>query len=146
MSDADFPYLSVLTALPLVGALVVALLRRRPDLARQVALAWSLLVLGLTVAMWLAFDAHGARFQLRESYPWIATWDVRFSFAVERIALVMIGLVAVLVPLVILYSWSGPEGEAGAPARRSVPAFFALVLALQSTMIGVFAAADIFLF
>ncbi|MGE5828885.1 MAG: NADH-quinone oxidoreductase subunit M [Micromonosporaceae bacterium] len=147
MSDADFPYLSVLTALPLVGAFVVALLpRQRPGLVRPVALAWSLLVLGLTVAMWFAFDANGARFQLRESYPWIATWDARFTFAVDGIALVMIGLVAVLVPLVILYSWAGPEGEAGAPARRSVPAYFALVLALQSTMIGVFAAADIFLF
>jgi NADH-quinone oxidoreductase subunit M len=147
MSDADFPYLSVLTALPLLGALIVALLpRQRPGLARQVALVWSLLVLGLTVAMWLAFEPGGARFQLRESYPWIATWDVRFTFAVDGIALVMIGLVAVLVPLVILYSWAGPEGEAGTPARRSVPAFFALVLALQGTLIGVFAAADVFLF
>jgi len=147
MSDADFPYLSLLTVLPLVGALVVAAVpRARPSLARQVALAWSLVVLGLTVAMWLAFKPNGPRFQFRESYPWIPTWDARFTFAVDGIGLVMIALVALLVPLVILYSWNEPHSETGVAPRRSVHAYFALVLALESTMIGVFAAADIFLF
>jgi NADH-quinone oxidoreductase subunit M len=147
MSEAGFPYLSVVTLAPLVGALVVALLpRSRPALARRVALIWSLAVLGLIVAIWIAFDPNGTRFQLRESYPWIPTWDARFTFAVDGIALVMIALVGVLVPLVILYSWNEAQGEDGTPARRSVPAYFALVLALESTMIGVFAAADIFLF
>jgi NADH-quinone oxidoreductase subunit M len=144
---SGFPYLSVLTVLPLVGALVVGLTpRSRPALAKPVALVFSLAVLGLTVAMWLNFDPNGARFQFRESYPWIPTWDARFTFAVDGIALVMLGLIAVLVPLVILHSWGEAQGEAGTPARRSVPAYFALLLALQSTMIGVFAAADIFLF
>src|SRR5262249_38963509 len=68
-------------------------------------------------------------------------WDVRFTFAADGIALVMIALIALLVPLVILASWHDAEG-----GRRSVPAFFALVLALECTMIGVFAAADVFLF
>jgi NADH-quinone oxidoreductase subunit M len=144
---SGFPYLSVLTALPLVGALVVGLLpRSRPTLARPVALVISLIVLGLTVAMWLGFEPTGDRFQFRESYAWIPTWNARLTFAVDGIALVMIGLIAVLVPLVILHSWNEAQGEAGSPARRSVPAYFALLLALQSTMIGVFAAADIFLF
>jgi NADH-quinone oxidoreductase subunit M len=144
---SGFPYLSVLTALPLLGALVVGLMpRSRPALAKAVALGFSVVVLGLTVTMWLAFEPAGDRFQLRESYPWIPTWDARFTFAVDGIALVMIGLSAVLVPLVILHSWNEAQGEADAPARRSVPAYFALLLALQSTMIGVFAAADIFLF
>ena len=58
----------------------------------------------------------------------------------------MIALIAVLVPLVILYSWHETQGETGEPAKRSVPAYFALLLALESTMIGVFAAADVFLF
>jgi NADH-quinone oxidoreductase subunit M len=147
MSDAGFPYLSVLTLAPLFGALVVALLpRSRPALAKQVALGWSVAVLGLAVAMWLEFVPSGARFQFRESYPWIPTWGARFTFAADGIALVMIALIALLVPLVILYSWHEAEGPPGAPARRSVPAFFALVLALESTMIGVFAAADVFLF
>jgi NADH-quinone oxidoreductase subunit M len=147
VSNAGFPYLSLLTAIPLVGALVVALLPRSlPGLAKQVALLVSLIVLGLTVATWLAFDANGPRMQLRESYPWIPTWDVRFTFAIDGIALVMLGLIAVFVPLVIIYSWNETQTETGQAARRSTHAYFALLLALQATMIGVFAAADVFLF
>ena len=147
MSEAGFPYLSVLTVLPAVGALVVMLVpRRQAAMAKLIALVWSLVVLGLAIVMFFAFKPNGARFQFRESYPWIPTWDVRFTFAADGIALVMVALVALLVPLVIVYSWPGPEGEARTPSRRSVPAFFALLLALESTMIGVFAAADIFLF
>ncbi|HYN93955.1 MAG TPA: NADH-quinone oxidoreductase subunit M [Pilimelia sp.] len=139
---SDFPFLSVLTAAPLVGALLVAFLpRSRPQLAKVTALVWSLAVLALTVVMWVAFEAGGERFQFRESYPWIGEWGVRFTFAADGIALVMLMLIAVLVPLVILASWH--DADTG---RRSVPVYFALLLALESTMIGVFAAADIFLF
>ncbi len=102
---SDFPFLSVLTVAPLVGALVVALLpRSRPELAKQVAFGWSLLVLVLSVVMWVAFKAGGDRFQFRESYPWIPTWGASFTFAADGIALVMLMLIAVLVPLVILAS------------------------------------------
>jgi NADH-quinone oxidoreductase subunit M len=138
----DFPYLPVLTVAPFVGALVVAFLpRTRPELAKRVALAWSLAILALTAVMWVAFKAGGARFQFRESYPWIPDWGVRFTFAADGIALVMLALIAVLMPVVILASWHDAE-----PSRRSVPVYFALLLALESTMIGVFAAADVFLF
>ena len=147
MTDSDFPYLSLLTALPLVGAVVVAALPRTATaVARVVALAFTLVELGLGVATWLAYDAGGARLQLRESYPWIPTWDARFTFAVDGIALVMIALIVVFVPLVIIYSWQETSVETGQPAKRSPKAYLALLLALESTMVGVFAAADVFLF
>ncbi|MFD2763744.1 NADH-quinone oxidoreductase subunit M [Micromonospora eburnea] len=139
---SNFPFLSVLTVAPLVGALVVALLpRRRPDLAKLVAFGWSLLVLVLSVVMWIAFQADGDRFQFRESYAWIPNWGVNFTFAADGIALVMLMLIAILVPLVILASWHDAESS-----KRSVPVYFALLLVLECTMIGVFAAADVFLF
>jgi NADH-quinone oxidoreductase subunit M len=166
VTNAGFPYLSVLVGLPLVGALVVALMPRgRPVVAKLLTLVFTLAELGLTVAAWVAFHANGARFQLHESYPWIPTWNARFTFAVDGIALVMLALIAVVVPLVVLHSWHDVDpvadeqetgaGEAAAgpdsprpagPRRRSVPAFFALILALESTMMGVFAAQDVFLF
>ncbi|MFU8872144.1 NADH-quinone oxidoreductase subunit M [Micromonospora sp. SL4-19] len=139
---SNFPFLSVLTVAPLVGALVVALLpRRRPDLAKLVAFGWSLLVLVLSVVMWIAFQVDGDRFQFRESYEWIPRWGVNFTFAADGIALVMLMLIAILVPLVILASWHDAESS-----KRSVPVYFALLLVLECTMIGVFAAADVFLF
>ncbi|HEY8474972.1 MAG TPA: NADH-quinone oxidoreductase subunit M [Natronosporangium sp.] len=140
----DFPYLSILTVAPLVGAVVVGLLpRSRPELAKQVALGWSLGVLVIAGGAWAAFEAGGDRLQLRESYPWIPHWGINFTFAADGIALVMLALIALLVPLVILASWHDAERPG---AKRSVPAFFALILALEFAMIGVFAAADIFLF
>ena len=146
-SSAGFPYLSVLTALPLIGALVVALVpRSATGLPRILALVFSLATLGLGVATWLAYKVDGARLQLHESYPWIPTWDVRFTFGVDGIALVLIALIVVFVPLVILYSWRETEDETGQPGKRSAAAYFALLLALEATMIGVFAAADVFLF
>lgn len=139
---SNFPFLSVLTVAPLVGALVVAFLpRHRPELAKQVAFVWSLLVLVLSVVMWVSFNAGGDRFQFRESYTWIPNWGVSFTFAADGIALVMLMLIAVLVPLVILASWHDAESS-----KRSIPVYFALLLILESTMIGVFAAADVFLF
>ncbi|MBQ1026311.1 NADH-quinone oxidoreductase subunit M [Micromonospora sp. C95] len=139
---SDFPFLSVLTVAPLVGAVVVALLpRSRPTLAKQVAFGWSLLVLALSVVMWVTFQVGGDRFQFRESYPWIPNWGVNFTFAADGIALVMLMLIAVLVPLVILASWHDAESS-----KRSIPVYFALLLVLECTMIGVFAAADVFLF
>jgi NADH-quinone oxidoreductase subunit M len=139
---SEFPFLSVLTLAPLVGALVVAFIpQSRGELAKQVALGWSLAVLVLSVVMWIAFRAGGDRFQFRESYAWIPQWGVRFTFAADGIALVMLMLIAVLVPLVILASWHDAEGS-----RRSVPIYFALLLSLEATMVGVFAAADVFLF
>ncbi|MCA2214592.1 NADH-quinone oxidoreductase subunit M [Jidongwangia harbinensis] len=139
---SNFPFLSILTLLPLVGALVVAFIpSRKSQLAKIVALGWSLAVLVLSIVMWIAFEIGGDRFQFRESYPWIPSWDVRFTFAADGIALVMLVLIALLVPLVILASWHDAE-----QTKRSVPTYFALLLALECTMIGVFAAADVFLF
>ncbi|UQU64666.1 NADH-quinone oxidoreductase subunit M [Couchioplanes caeruleus] len=138
----DFPFLSILTLLPLVGAAVVAFIPRgKGGLAKTVALAWSLVVLALSIVMWVAFQVGGDRFQFRESYQWIPTWDARFTFATDGIALVMLVLIAVLVPLVILASWNDVD-----ETQRSVPTYFALLLTLECTMIGVFAAADVFLF
>jgi NADH-quinone oxidoreductase subunit M len=140
--SADFPFLGILTLLPLVGAIVVALIpRRSAKLAKQVALIWSLVVLALSIVMWIAFKIGGDRFQFRESYAWIPSWDARFTFAADGIALVMLMLVAVLMPIVILASWNDVDQE-----QRSAPVYFSLLLAFEFTMIGVFAAADIFLF
>src|SRR5215471_17131344 len=122
-TTADFPYLSLLTALPLLGAIVVGLLpRSAAGLAKVVALLFSLATLGLGAATWVAYKAAGARLQLRESYSWIPTWDARFTFAVDGIALVMIALIVVFVPLVIVYSWQETAVETGQAPKRSVKA------------------------
>jgi NADH-quinone oxidoreductase subunit M len=139
----DFPFLSILTLLPLVGAGVVAFIpRKKAELAKLVALIWSLLVLVLSIFMWVTWTVKdGERFQFRESYTWIPAWGANFTFAADGIALVMLMLIAILFPVVILASWNDVD-----QSTRSAPAYFALLLSFEFTMIGVFAAADVFLF
>ena len=92
--------------------------------------------------MWVALQRRRATGSSSATRcTWIDAWDARFTFAADGIALVMLALIALLVPVVILASWHDAENS-----RRSIPAYFALLLALESTMLGVFAAADIFLF
>ena len=151
------PWLTILGVVPLLGAAAVAATpRRSPVLAKQVALATSLVVLVLTLVMCFDFEPGGERFQFVQAHDWIATFGVQYAVGADGIALVLIALVALLVPVVILASWydADPEAESSAgtdgppvPERkRSVKTFFALLLVLETMMIGVFAATDVFLF
>src|SRR5215472_11102653 len=190
---SSFPWLTVIGAIPLVGALVVALIPGAGDpsdkatqaardlIAKRVALVFSLLTLGMTVAMAVRFKPNGPTFQFVQIDQWIPQFGVHYAVGVDGIALVLIGMTAVLMPVVMLASWHDadpvPEaGEAGAgtaagsgpttppsassdpaaagpattgastPSRRSAKTYFALMLVLETLVIGVFAATDVFLF
>ena len=143
MLSSSFPWLTTAGLLPLVGAAVLWLLpatARR--LARPVALAVSLLTLAVVLAMSFSFDvSRGGEYQFGELHSWIPQLGVSYALGVNGIGLVMVALAAVLVPVVLLASWH----DAGAdPGRQRT--FFALVLVLETFMIGVFAARDVFLF
>jgi NADH-quinone oxidoreductase subunit M len=146
----DQVYLPFLTLFPLVGALAVALLPKGRDLlAKQIALGLTLVELVAVAVMCVRFEPGGDRFQFRATQAWIHQFGIDFRFGVDGIALVMIALIAVLVPVVVLASWhdaSGSTGPVVPPRERSVKTFFALLLALESMMVGVFAATDVFLF
>lgn len=144
-----FPYLTVLGVLPLVGAAVIATLpSAKVLLAKQIALATSLVVLVLTIVMCARFVPRGARFQFVQTHDWIRSFGVQYAVGVDGIALVLLALVAVLVPVVLLASWDEPEPSDPTPGRRygSPQTFVALVLVLETMLIGVFAATDVFLF
>jgi NADH-quinone oxidoreductase subunit M len=139
----DYPWLTTLALVPLVGSLVVMTVPTvRETLAKQLALAFSLVTLAVTIAMSLQFDADSdALFQFSEQHEWIPQFGVSYALGVDGIALVLIGLAAVLTPVCILASWHDVE-----PGRRSVKGYFALLLLLETFMVGVFAATDVFLF
>jgi NADH-quinone oxidoreductase subunit M len=143
----DVPWLTLLGVVPLVGALLIALLPSGRDLlAKQLALATSLVVLVMTVVMCADFQPRGERFQFVEEHDWIPAFGVQYAVGVDGIALVLIALVAVLVPVVLLASWDDADPQPGDTRPRSVKTFFALLLVLETMMIGVFAATDVFLF
>jgi NADH-quinone oxidoreductase subunit M len=139
----SFPWITALGLVPLVGSVVVALLPRgRELLAKQVALAFALVTLGGTIAMALQFAPDSVEpFQFAESYPWIPAFGVSYSVGLDGIGLVMVALAATLVPIVMLAGWH--DADSG---RGSVKGYFALVLVLETLIIGVFSATDVFLF
>ena len=143
----DVPWLTLIGVVPLVGAALLALVPQgRDQLVKQVALLTSLVVLGLTIAMCAAFEPDGDRFQFVQAHDWIPAFGVQYAVGADGIALVLIALVAVLVPVVLLASWDDADPVAGESRRRSTKTFFALMLLLETMMIGVFAATDVFLF
>ena len=116
--------LLVLGLVPLVGALVVLCLPRGRDLlAKQVTLLFSLATLAVTIGLCVAFDNDSTdRFQFTSSYEWIRSFGVSFSLGADGIALVLIALVAVLVPAVVLASWSDADRAADAEAPATAGA------------------------
>lgn len=139
---STFPWLTVLGAVPLAGAVLVVLVPRGRDLlAKRLALAVSLVALGLAVVISVRFRRSVPGFQFVQDVTWIRQFGVHYAVGVDGIALVLIGLVAVLTPVVILASWH--EADEG---RHQAKTFFALVLGLETLLVGVFAATDVFLF
>ncbi|MGD8201632.1 NADH-quinone oxidoreductase subunit M [Ornithinimicrobium sp. W1679] len=138
----NFPWLTTLLVLPLLGALVVALLPRASTAVRPVALGFSLLTLAVGVAMTTQFrTGSDEAFQLTETYSWIPQFGVSYALGIDGISLTMILLGLVLVPICIVAAWD----DVPAVDRRQ-HTYFALMLALASMMVGVFAAIDVFLF
>ena len=82
---SDFPWLTTIGVLPLIGAVVVAFFpASRSVLAKQFALAVSFIVLALTVAMALQFEADSPDpFQFTESISWIPEFGVRYAVGVD---------------------------------------------------------------
>jgi NADH-quinone oxidoreductase subunit M len=144
----DFPWLTTLAAVPLVGAAVVAALPAGRDLlAKQVALVFSLVPLAMTIAIALQFEPDSKNmFQFAETHEWIPQFGVSYAVGVDGIALVLIALATVLTPVCILASWHDVEQSEVGDRRRSVKGLFALMLLLETFMVGVFAATDVFLF
>ena len=137
----SFPWLSVLAAVPLVGAVVVALLPRdRSGLAKQLALAVSVLTLAVAIAMSVRFDVGGG-FQFVQVYDWISAFGAHYAVGVDGIGLTLILLTVVITPVVIVASWDDAD-----EGRWSPKTFFAWALALEGLALGVFSATDVLLF
>lgn len=134
--------LVTLGLLPLLGALLVAVLPSDNVLrVKQAALATTILtaIFGLFIAT--QFVANETAFQFVQKNEWIPSFAINFSVGVDGLALVLIVMSVVLTPIVVLAGWNESEG-----GRWSAKVFYILILVLETMMIGVFAATDVFLF
>ena len=136
----QFPWLTLLILVPLVGALAVAFVPRAPgsQLPKQLAVGVSVLTLAIGVAIAAQYDT-GAGMQMNESHSWISAFGVHYALGVDGLGLLLILLTVVLVPVVLVASWTEAD-------ERNPAAFFAWALALEALSLAVFAATDVFLF
>ena len=136
--------LSGITFAPTAGALLLLLVRffgnAREETLRRVALAVSLVPLGLCIPLLMRFDPAVAEPQMVERAPWIRFFgfNVDYFVGVDGLSLWFIVLSALLVPISILASWRA--------IPRHVLEFHVFLLLLETGLIGVFVALDLFLF
>lgn len=130
--------ISLLLALPLAGAVVVALLPERNLRAiRWLALLVALATLLLAVVLWLAFDPGSGEVQFEERLVWISGINISYHVGVDGLSLPLVLLTALLGLAAFIYSFQW---------ERQPKAFFALSLLMLNGLLGVFVALDLFLF
>ncbi len=137
----NWPILSVVTFLPLLGALLIALMARGNSpvargTARWVALWATLITFAVSLIMVWRFDATSAEFQFVEKLPWLGV--ANYHMGVDGISLPFVILTTALMPLCILASWTS--------IQTRVKEYMIAFLVLETLMIGTFSALDLVLF
>ncbi len=137
----DWPLLSTITFLPLLGALFILLVRGDEKIvatnSRAVALWTTLVTLLLAIFMVYRFDTSSADFQFVERAQWLAP-GIDYAMGVDGISVLFVVLTVALMPICILASWHS--------ITERVREYMLAFLVLESLMIGVFCSMDIILF
>jgi len=139
---ADFPILSIVTFLPLIGALIIFLINEESEVAdrnvRYVALLTTAITFIVSLGIWISFDNAQSGFQMVERVEWIREGGIAYHMGVDGISMLFVILTTFLMPFCILASWE----SVGQRIREYMIAF----LLLETLMIGVFCALDLVLF
>ncbi|MEZ5842657.1 MAG: NADH-quinone oxidoreductase subunit M [Hyphomicrobiaceae bacterium] len=137
MNVATAPLLSIVTFLPLVGVFFIMFLS--PEAvknARRIALLVTTFTFLVSLLIWVQFNPASADFQFVEDRAWFGA--VRYRMGVDGISMLFVILTTFLMPLCILASWEAIETR--------VKEYMIAFLVLETLMIGVFCALDLFLF
>ncbi|MEI2692664.1 MAG: NADH-quinone oxidoreductase subunit M [Anaerolineae bacterium] len=133
----SLPIISIVTFLPLLGVLLVLLLRGQQAM-KIAALLVSLLTFVASLTLWAGWQAGEAGMQFMESVPWAPELGIHYTVGVDGISLPLVLLTTFLMPLVLLFSWD--------TIHDKQKTYLALLLLLETAMVGVFVALDLVLF
>jgi NADH-quinone oxidoreductase subunit M len=138
MSALAIGNLTLLLAIPVMGAALLALLPRRDRGALfAVALIASGINFLLSVRVLSGFDANSGEMQFLERIPWIPSFGIEYIVGIDGISLFLVLLTTLLMPIAILASWS---------VQDRVKEYLVFMLLLETGMLGAFIALDLFLF
>jgi NADH-quinone oxidoreductase subunit M len=136
---SGLPILSLITFLPLLGALLIAVLPSSdPNLIRRTALGTALATWALSLVLLAAFALGQAGFQFKEAADWIPSFGIQYKLGVDGLSILMVVLTTTLTWISILASFG--------PIKDRVKGYMVSFLVLEVGMIGVFLALDLFLF
>ncbi len=137
----DWPVLSAVTFMPLVGVLLLLLTREDSAYGRRnilnVSLLTTLFTFAVSVYVWYQFDASNPGFQMTEKHEWLGT-GISYHLGVDGISVLFVVLSAFLMPFCVLASWFSVE--------KRLKEYMIAFLILETFMIGVFVSLDIVLF
>ncbi|MCO6177896.1 NADH-quinone oxidoreductase subunit M [Ciceribacter sp. RN22] len=137
----DWPILSTVTFLPLVGVALLLLTREDTALGRRnirnVALLTTVFTFVVSLFIWTGFDNSNPGFQMVEKHAWLGT-GISYHVGVDGISMLFVILTTLLMPFCILASWVSVE--------KRLKDYMIAFLLLETLMIGVFVALDIVLF
>ena len=132
-----FPILSALIFVPIIGAIVVALLpKRRPEYPKLVALMASVATAAMSIWLMASFETSDAGFQFVSKHTWIEAWGISWHLGVDGISLFLVVLTGILFPLAIL----------AVDAHHDEKPYLAWLLMLQAGVMGSFLSLDLFVF
>ena len=138
----DWPILSLVTFLPIVGCFFILLTRGDEATvarnSRYIALWTSVPTFLISLLIWVKFDPSTANFQMTESVEWIEGTNIGYRMGVDGISIFFVLLSTLLTPICILASWEAIENR----VREYMIAF----LILETMMVGMFCALDILVF
>jgi len=137
----DIPLLSLTIFLPLLGALVILLIKEDENSLsniKKVALWTSIGVFLLSLFIWIQFDSKNAGYQFVEKFSWFNDFNFYYHIGIDGISLFMVILSTFLTPLCILASWDS--------ITKRVKEYMLAFLFLETVMIGMFTSVDILLF
>src|SRR5499426_2310039 len=130
--------LSLLLAIPVIGAVILVLIPRQKS---KTHFTFALFFTGLTFLWSLnilnRFDGAQGEMQLVERVPWMRFYGIEYFVGIDGISLFLILLTTFLMPIAILASWS---------VQDKIKEFFAFMLILETGMLGALVALDLFLF
>ena len=132
--------LSAVIFLPLLGAILIALARHLLGESglKWIALIVTLLTFAVSLSLYTGFDATTHEMQFKEERTWIAGLGISYHLGIDGISLWLVLLTTFLTPLCVLAAWNSIE--------KGTSGFMSSLLMLETAMIGVFCALDLFLF
>ncbi len=146
MNQIGFPLLSIIVFLPLAGALIALFLGNNRTAVKVWALGVTLANLALACVLWGFFDygipSGETGMQFVDRFTWIEPLGIDYYVAIDGISLWLLLLTTFLSPVAVFLSWKLMDRRPATEARSY--AFF--LLALQTGVLGVFAAVDLVLF